>query len=165
MNRLMTGLYLMIFLLLSGNAFAEYIEAPKHMVGTLECKVLPHSGLNLLIHSSKDIRCEFTSKDKRVVEYYKGETGIKFGIDIGFGKHENITYAVLSRNFKQGKHQLAGKYSGASGNATLGLSAGDSAPIEKDDKSVSLQPVQVKTSGAGATAGFSYMYLEADSKR
>ena len=162
MNRLMTGLYLMIFLLLSGNAFAEYIEAPKHMVGTLECKVLPHSGLNLLIHSSKDIRCEFTSKDKRVVEYYKGETGIKFGIDIGFGKHENITYAVLSRNFKQGEHQLAGKYSGASGNATLGLSTGDSAVIEKDDKSISLQPVRVNAKGIGAAAGFGYLYLEID---
>lgn len=165
MNRFITGLYLMVFLLLSGNAFAGHIEAPKHMVGTLACKVLPHSGLNLLIHSSRDIRCKFTSKDKRVVEYYKGETGIKFGIDIGLGKHENIAYAVLSNAFEQGKHQLAGKYSGASGNATLGLSTGDSAPIEKNDRSISLQPVQVKTSGAGATAGFAYMYLEADSKR
>jgi len=153
---------LLILLLPSWYAFAEHIETPKHTVGTLRCKVLPHSGLNLLIHSSKDIRCEFTSKDKRVVEYYKGETGIKFGIDIGFGKHENITYSVLSRNFKQGERQLAGKYSGASGNATLGLSAGDSAPIEKDDKSVSLQPVRVNANGIGAAAGFGYLYLEID---
>jgi len=162
MKRRVTALYLLILLLPSWYAFAEHIETPKHTVGTLRCKVLPHSGLNLLIHSSKDIRCEFTSKDKRVVEYYKGETGIKFGIDIGFGKHENITYAVLSRNFKQGEHQLAGKYSGASGNATLGLSAGDSAPIEKDDKSISLQPVRVNANGIGAAAGFGYLYLEID---
>jgi len=164
MNRRMIGLYLMIFLLLSGNALAGHVEAPKQMVGMLECKALPHSGLNLLIHSSRDIRCKFTSKDKRIVEYYKGETGIKFGIDIGIGKHENIAYAVLSRDFEYRNHQLVGKYSGASGNATLGISAGDSAPIEKNDKSISLQPVKVKTSGAGAAAGFAYMYLEVDKK-
>jgi len=165
MNRFIIGLYLMVFLLLSGNAFAEHIEAPKHMIGTLACNVLPHSGLNLLIHSSRDIRCKFTSKDQRIVEYYKGETGIKFGIDIGFSKYENTTYAVLSNAFEQGEYQLVGKYSGASGSARLGLSAGDSAPIEKNDKSISLQPVKVKANGAGATAGFAYMYLEADSKR
>lgn len=162
MNRHIIGFYLIIFRLPIGNAFAEHIALPKHMVGSLACKILPHSGLNLLIHSSRDIRCTFTAKDKRSVEYYKGETGIKFGIDIGFNKHENIVYAVLTSDFELGKHQLAGKYSGASGNARLGLSVGDSAPIEKNDKSVSLQPIQTHASGAGAAAGFSYLYLEPD---
>jgi len=161
----MTGLYLLLLLLPSGYAFAGHIEAPKQMIGMLACKVLPHSGLNLLIHSSKEIRCTFTSKNKSIVEYYKGETGIKFGVDIGLGKRENIVYSVLSNDLKQSKHRLAGKYSGATGNATLGIAAGDSAPIEKDDKSISLQPVQIKNKGVGASAGFSYMYLEADSKQ
>ncbi|MDQ6956381.1 MAG: DUF992 domain-containing protein [Mariprofundaceae bacterium] len=164
MHRLMTGLYVFILLILPCYALAAHIEVPKHIIGTLKCKVLPHTGLNLLIHSSKEIRCEFVSQDKRFVEYYKGETGIKFGIDIGFGKHENIIYSVLARDFEQGKYQLAGKYSGASGSATLGLTAGDSAPIEKNDKSVSLQPIQVKGSGTGAAAGLSYLYLEAANK-
>jgi len=165
MNRHIIGLYLIIFLLPIGNAFAAHTEAPKQMVGTLACKILPHSGLNLLIHSSRDIRCTFTANDKRNVEYYKGETGIKFGIDIGFSKYEDIVYSVLARNFQAGSQQLAGKYSGASGNVRLGISAGDSAPIEKNDKSISLQPVKVQGNGAGAAAGFAYMYLEADSKR
>ncbi|MDQ6967291.1 MAG: DUF992 domain-containing protein [Mariprofundaceae bacterium] len=162
MNQIIKGLCLMILLLPSWHVFAEHTQTPKHTVGTLRCKVLPHSGMNLLIHSSKDIRCKFTSKYKRLVEYYKGETGIKFGIDIGLGKHENIVYSVLSRGLEQGEYQLAGKYSGASGNATLGLSAGHSAPIEKDDKSISLQPINIKNSGVGAAAGLSYLYLEFD---
>ena len=162
MSRLITGLSLMIPILLSSNAFAEHVETPKHMIGILKCKVLPHSGLNLLIHSSRDIRCVFTSKDKRSIEYYKGETGIKFGVDIGLGKHEDITYSVLSKDFEAGAHQLAGKYSGASGNATLGISAGDAAPIVKNDKLISLQPINIKSNGVGAAAGFSYLYLEVD---
>jgi len=163
MNRRIIGFYLIIFLLPIGNVFAEHVEAPKQMVGSLACKILPHSGLNLLIHSSRDIRCTFTAKDKRIVEYYKGETGIKFGIDVGFNNQDdNIVYAVLASDFELGKHQLSGKYSGASGNARLGLSVGDSAPIEKNDKSVSLEPVQTHANGAGAAAGFSYLYLEQD---
>ncbi len=164
MKRNATVLYLLILLLPSGYAFAEHVDVPKQAIGMLECKVLPHSGLNLLIHSSKEIRCTFTSKDKRIVEYYKGETGIKFGVDIGLGKHENIIYGVLASDSGQSNYRLAGKYSGAAGNATLGISAGDSSPIEKDDKSISLQPVNIKNAGVGAAAGFSYLYLEADKR-
>jgi len=69
---------------------------------------------------------------------------------------------VLADQFRAGIHQLAGRYSGASGSATLGLSAGDAAPIQKDDKSISLQPIRVRNSGVGVAAGFSYLYLEAD---
>ena len=162
MNRFINGLYVFILLLLPCSALAEHSEVPKHMVGILECKVLPHSGLNLLIHSSRDIRCTFTSQDQRVVEYYKGETGISFGVDIGLGKSENIDYSVLARDAGQSKYRLAGKYSGAAGHATLGVSVGDAVPIEKDDKSISLQPIHSVNEGMGASAGFSYLYLEAD---
>jgi len=165
MNRLLTGLYVVILLLPSWTALAAHIEPPKQIVGTLNCKVLPNSGINLLIHSTKEIRCQFTSGDNRSVEYYKGETGIRLGIDIRFSKGTDIIYSVLSNTFKQGEHQLAGKYSGASGSATFGLTAGDSSSVEKDDKSIFLQPIKVDGSGAGAAGGLSYLYLEADSAR
>lgn len=74
----------------------------------------------------------------------------------------DIVYSVLADQFKAGIYQLAGRYSGASGSAALGLSAGDAAPIQKDDRSISLQPILVRNSGAGVAAGFSYIYLEAD---
>ena len=162
MNRFINGLYVFILLLLPYSALAEHSEVPKHMIGTLECKVLPHSGLNLLIHSSRDIRCTFTSQDQRMVEYYKGETGISFGVDIGLGKSNHIDYSVLARDAGQSQYRLAGKYSGAAGKAMLGVSVGDAAPIEKDDKSISLQPIHSVNEGMGASAGFSYLYLEAD---
>jgi len=162
MKQLMMVSYVMIVLLIPHDVFAEHIAIPKHHVGTLDCKVVLNSGWNLLIHSTKDVRCTFRVKEGGLVEYYKGETGIKFGIDINLGKHDHILYAVLGRDFNVGSHQLSGKYAGVSGSARFGLSAGDSSPIEKVDKSISLQPIQIKNRGAGAAAGLSYLYLEAD---
>lgn len=162
MNRLMIGFYLLVLLVQPWHTLAGQVETPKHIVGTLQCKVLAHSGLNLLIHSSRDIRCVFTPEDSTGIVYYKGETGIKFGVDVGFGKREIILYSVLARDLQAAPYSLAGKYSGASGSATLGVSAGDSAPIEKSDGSIALQPIQTHASGVGAAVGFSYLYLEAD---
>jgi len=165
MNRLLAGLSFTMLLLTSSSAMAAHIEPAKQIVGTLHCKILPNSGMNLLIHSTKHIRCQFTSLDSDAVEYYKGETGIRFGVDIRFGKGTDMVYSVLSNAFRQGEHQLAGKYSGASGSASFGLTAGDSSPIEKDDKSIFLQPIKVDVSGAGVAGGLSYLYLQADSSR
>lgn len=131
-------------------------------VGTLSCQILPHSGINLLIHSTRDIRCKFKPEDGSAVELYKGETGIKLGLDVSIDRSKNITYSVLADHFKPGSYQLAGKYSGAGGAATLGLSVGDSAPIRKRDKSISLQPIDSQHKGVGVATGLNYIYLEAD---
>ncbi len=160
MNRLFASLCLTALLLHAGGVLAA--ENTFGKVGTLNCKIMPHSGINLLIHSAREMRCEFTPLNNRSIEYYKGKTGIGLGLDVSFNKRANIAYSVLAKHFRAGTHQLAGKYSGASGSAALGVSAGDTAPIQKDDKSISLQPIQVKNSGIGVAAGFSYLYLEAD---
>jgi len=131
-------------------------------VGTLSCQILPHSGINLLIHSTRDIRCQFKPEDGSAIEHYKGETGIRFGLDVSIDRSEKITYAVLANHFKPGTHQLAGKYSGAGGEVNLGLAIGDTAPIRKRDKTVSLQPTNTRHKGAGVAAGLNYIYLEAD---
>ena len=136
--------------------------AQQTIVGRLSCQILPHSGINLLIHSTKDIRCQFEPSDGSATEHYKGETGIKFGLDVGIDRSEKITYSVLADSFKPGTHYLAGKYSGAGGEANLGLAVGDSAPIRKRDRSVSLQPIDTRNKGAGVAAGLNYIYLEAD---
>jgi len=160
MNRLFASICLAVLLPHAGDAVAAG-NAPGR-VGTLNCRIMPHSGINLLIHSTREVRCEFMPSGGGPVEYYKGETGIGFGLDINFNKRADIVYSVLADQFRAGIHQLAGRYSGASGSATLGLSAGDAAPIQKDDKSISLQPIRVRNSGVGVAAGFSYLYLEAD---
>ena len=159
MNRLwiITSLLLPVWLTSTDEALSQ-----ETIVGKLSCQILPHSGINLLIHSTRDIRCQFKPADGSATEHYKGETGIRFGLDVSIDRSEKITYSVLADHFKPGTHQLAGKYSGAGGEANLGIAVGDSAPIRKRDRSVSLQPINTRHQGAGVAAGLNYIYLEAD---
>ncbi|GAV19286.1 hypothetical protein MMIC_P0219 [Mariprofundus micogutta] len=164
MNRFITAVCFSLLMLPAYTTIAAGNDAPMQKVGVLRCNILPHTGINLLIHSTRDIRCEFTATPDEPVEYYKGETGIGFGLDIAVGKGSEIAYAVLARQFKPHSNQLAGKYSGARGSAALIISGGDTAPIGKDDGTISLQPTTVNNKGSGVTLGFSYIYLEADSR-
>jgi Protein of unknown function (DUF992) len=159
----LAGMFLTAALLLpAGSAIAGKVEAPKNIIGILACKVVPYSGINLLIHSVRQIHCEFTPRNGGPVERYKGETGVGFGIDVNVDKHTSIRYSVLANHFQPGTHQLAGKYSGLGGGVTFGLSVGNSAPLGKRDGSISLQPIGGKSSGGSVAAGFTYLYLEAD---
>ncbi|ATX82431.1 Protein of unknown function (DUF992) [Mariprofundus ferrinatatus] len=160
----LSAVLLTSLMILSSPALAAHPDAPSKQVGTLTCTILPHTGINLLIHSTRDIRCEFKSTSEGAVERYKGETGIGFGLDVTFKKGSVLVYSVLADHFKQNTNQLAGKYSGARGSVTtFGATVGDIAPIEKDDGTVSLQPIRVRNKGVGATLGFTYIYLEPDS--
>jgi len=162
MNRFLAAVSLVALLLPASNALARQLGNPETIIGTLECKVVPHSGLNLLLHSTRVVRCEFTPSDGSAPEFYKGETGIKFGIDVNLNSPKDINYSVLARKHTSGSYQLAGKYSGAGGSASAGASAGNSAPIEKKDGNIALQPIGGLESGFGVAAGFTYLYLEPD---
>jgi len=167
MNRWLARLSLVALLSLIGALFPTanaLADTTLQRVGTLNCKTIPHSGLNLLIHSTKGVRCTFTPSANGPSEHYKGETGIGFGLDVNLNHSDNTSYSVLAKHFKAGTHQLAGKYEGAAAGASFGLAVGDSAPISKTDHSISLQPVNTKTGGIGVAAGFSYLYLQADGK-
>jgi len=143
-------------------ASAKQSGSPYHSIGSLQCDIIPDSGINLLIHSTRDVRCIFTPSNGGPVEHYKGETGIRLGLDININKRGKITYSVLAEHSLSKPYQLAGKYSGAGGGITFGVSVGDATPIRKQDRSIALQPIQTGHSGAGAGAGFTYLYLEAD---
>jgi len=158
----MIGLF--IVLIPAWHALAAHLDSPHQRVGTLQCRIVPNSGFNLLIHSSKAVYCKFSNKDGELLAYYKGEIGMKFGVDMNLGKHEHIVYAVLSTLQGQRSYPLYGNYAGVSGSATFGLSAGDSAPLEKHDKRILLQPVQTHSSGVGAAAGFTYLSLRPDKR-
>jgi len=145
-------------------ALAGKLDTPQQKIGILSCKILPHSGINLLIHSTRDIRCEFNPVDSSRTERYKGETGIEFGLDINLNKRSNISYSVLSNHFVAGSGQLSGKYTGAGGGISIGVTVGDSAPLRKNGGHISLQPIRVNNSGSGAAAGFTYLYLEEEKK-
>lgn len=163
MPRSLAGMFLTVALLLpAGNAIAGNVDGPKDIVGILACKIIPYSGINLMVHSVRQTRCAFTPRDGGPVEHYKGETGIGLGVDVNVSRHTSIRYSVLANHFQPGSHQLAGEYFGFNGAVTFGLSVGNSAPLSKRGGSVLLQPVGGKSSGAGVAAGFTYLYLEAD---
>ncbi len=163
MQRSLAGMFFIAALLMSAShAMAGEVDAAKQRVGILACTIVPYSGINLLIHSVRQIRCEFKPRDGGPIERYKGETGISLGIDVNIDRHTSFRYSVLAHYFQPGTHQLAGKYSGVGGHVTLGLSLGNTAPIGKRDGSITLQPISGNRSAAGAAAGFNYLYLEAD---
>jgi Protein of unknown function (DUF992) len=131
-------------------------------IGTLECKTVPHSGINLLIHSTVDVTCVFKSTAGEE-EHYKGETGIGLGVDLAVKSNETLGYLVFASDFKKGTYKLAGKYLGGGGSATVGVGVGAQALVGGSNKSVSLQPLVLSSSeGIGVTGGVTYLYLQAD---
>jgi len=161
MKALLAGICILTLLPAAGIA-AKNAESQPPRVGTLNCNILPHSGINLLIHSTREIQCTFKPEAAGASEYYKGETGIGFGLDVALKRSSSLDYAVFARPFTAGSHPLAGKYEGMGGDATLGVSVGKTSPIQKRDGSIVLQPIGGKNKGAGAAAGYTYLYLQLD---
>ena len=131
--------------------------------GILHCKKVPGSGVNLIIHSSSVVTCEFISS--KGTEFYKGEAGIGFGIDLEWSDDKVISYTVIARaeDVAPGAYALAGKYYGARASATVGVGAGAQVLAGGGDKNVSLQPLALESgTGLGAAVGLGYLYLEPD---
>ncbi len=129
-------------------------------VGVLTCTQVPNTRINLLLHSTADVKCTFVSTAGGSKEYYKGETGVGFGIDLQFKADEKLVFAVFSADFKEGTHQLAGKYGGAGASAAVGPGVGAHVLIGGNNRSISLQPAVTGSTGVGAAAGLTYLYLE-----
>jgi len=131
-------------------------------LGKLECQTVAGSGTNLLIHSTVDVTCTFSSTAGET-EHYKGETGVGLGIDLSFDKEANFVFAVMAADFKKGSYKFAGKYFGAGADVTIGRGIGAGVLIGGSKKSVSLEPLGLSaTKGAGVSGGLTYLYLEPD---
>jgi len=131
-------------------------------IGILSCDSIPDSGVNLLIHSTVDIKCTFKSTDGSGVEKYIGETGIGFGININFDVERHLLFTVFAADMVKGNHKLAGKYGGVGAMASAGVGVGAQVLMGGSNSSVSLQPVIEGTTGVGVNAGITYLYLQAD---
>ncbi|MDQ6967654.1 MAG: DUF992 domain-containing protein [Mariprofundaceae bacterium] len=154
------GVIALAFIAMPSLALAGTTQGAR--VGLLTCKTVPGSALSLVIHSTEDVKCTFKG-NAGGTEHYKGETGVGLGFDISFNRETTMVYAVMSANVKAGNHQLAGKYFGGGGSATIGAGVGAQALIGGGSKNVSLQPVALSGStGAGVSGGVTYLYLEAD---
>ena len=127
-------------------------------VGYLSCHV--SSGFGIILGSSRDLACTFTSSDGKTVDNYKGAIN-KFGADIGYLQSGVILWTVLAPANTAAKGSLAGHYAGATTSATLGLGAGINVLAGGLNGTIALQPISIEgNAGLNVAAGVATMNLE-----
>ena len=140
-------------LLLAGTAEAQ----SRIQVGILTCEVEP--GIGLIIVSSKDLSCEFEGEDGEY-EVYDGTIN-KLGLDIGFTAVTRIgwlVFAAADTPVREGF--LAGRYVGASGEATVGVGLGANWRVRGSPKSFALQPWSIQgQAGLNVSLAFASLTL------
>jgi hypothetical protein len=124
--------------------------------GTLTCDI--SAGIGLIITSKKDLTCMFTPSQPGPREVYVGSI-TKFGLDLGATAGGEIVwevYAPTNRRFGA----LAGQYSGAAAEATVGAGLGANVLVGGSDRTVSLQPLSIQgQSGLNVAAGVAELDL------
>jgi hypothetical protein len=150
-------------LLTMAAALSAQAAGPGIKLGILKCDQVPGSGVNLLIHSTAQVTCLFTSVTGERQAIYKGETGIGLGIDLNWNKSESIAFTVfgVSTNTGPGTHPLVGKYVGVRASASAGIGTGVQVLVGGSGKQFTLHPLAIeKATGFGVAAGLGYLYLE-----
>lgn len=137
---------------LATSALAQ--DRPK--IGTLRCEV--SGGLGLIITSTKEMECVFTSARGRR-EHYFGKIS-KFGLDIGATTQGVLAWDVFSATAGPRRGALAGDYAGVAASATAGVGAGANALVGGSDRSFTLQPLSIQMQGGlDLSAGVASMTL------
>jgi hypothetical protein len=132
-------------------------QAPQRTkVGNLTCDI--SAGIGLIITSKKEVTCMFTPSQPGPREVYTGSI-TKFGLDIGAtagGEMVWAVYAPTDRRFGA----LAGSYSGASAEATVGGGLGANVLVGGSSRTVALQPLSVQgQAGLNVAAGVAELRL------
>ena len=127
-------------------------------VGTLRCDV--SAGLGLIITSSEEMSCVYTST-RGLSERYYG-TIRKFGLDIGETGRGVLEWSVFAPTEGRRHGALTGDYAGVAASATVGAGVGANALVGGLDRSFTLQPLSVEVqSGLDLAAGVASMTLRA----
>ena len=127
-------------------------------VGALRCEV--SAGLGLIITSSKEMRCRFTSLHGRSERYYG--TIRKFGLDIGATDRGVLAWDVLAPTVGRRRGALAGDYVGVDASATVGAGVGANVLVGGFNRSFALQPLSVEAqTGLALAAGVASLSLRA----
>jgi hypothetical protein len=125
-------------------------------VGALRCEV--SGGLGLIIASSKDMECRFTSAAGYTEHYYG--TIRKFGLDIGATNAGILGWDVFAPTLGPRRHALAGDYAGVDASATIGAGLGANVLVGGLDRSFALQPLSIQTqTGLALAAGVASLTL------
>lgn len=151
--------------LLAGLALSapDMAAAADAKVGGLTCNTIEGTGLNLIFHSSTDVRCTFKD-DAGSEQWYMGETGMALGIDLKWNKVQNIYLGVISstQEFAPEGDFLTGGYAGAKAEAAIGAGAGIQVLVGGSGDTIALQPAVETSEGAGVAAGLGYLELKPD---
>ena len=127
-------------------------------IGALRCNV--SAGLGLIITSSKDMQCVFTSARGHSEHYYG--TIRKFGLDIGVTDQGVLAWDVFAPSEGPTPGALAGDYTGVDASATVGAGVGANALVGGSGSSFTLQPLSVQAqTGLALAAGVAELTLRA----
>lgn len=127
-------------------------------VGILRCEV--SSGWGLIFGSSKELRCIFSSANGKPAEHYAGAIE-KYGVDIGYSQSAIILWAVVAATKDLEYGALAGRYVGATAEASAGFGAGANV-LFASNKSLVLQPVSISgQQGLNVAGGIGVVTLKA----
>jgi len=110
-------------------------------VGSLTCRI--EGGASFIVGSTRQLNCKYESISGDPPEYYDGEIK-RFGLDLGVTGETVMGWAVLapSRGLEDGA--LAGIYTGAAADASLGLGGGAKVLVGGSDNTISLQPISLQ---------------------
>ncbi len=109
-------------------------------VGTLFCDI--SAGIGLIVTSKKNFTCMFMPSQHGPREIYSG-TIRKFGLDLGATTGGEMIWAVYVSSKKR-FGALAGQYSGAATEVTVGAGLEANLLVGGSDRTVTLQPVSVQ---------------------
>ncbi len=132
-------------------------------LGSLVCQRIAGTGINLLFHSSAQVRCVFKGSEG-AEQWYVGKTGIALGLDLKWNKSETIYLGVLSSTsaFAPEGDFLSGDYAGAKADVSFGIGVGAAILAGGSRSTVALQPAGETSTGVGVAAGLSYLNLDPD---
>ncbi len=142
---------------------AENETSASGKLGSLACKQISGTGINLLIYSRYEVRCVFTD-GSRIKQWYLGQTGVALGLDLKFKEKETIYLGVVSstQGFVPEGAFLAGKFGGAKADVALGVGGGAAVLLGGSNDTIALQPAVSVSKGVGVAAGLSYLTLDPD---
>ncbi len=144
---LVTGLLLAFGLTSSANAATR--------IGVLRCYV--DSGSGYIVGSAHDARCTFSNYTGRRERYVARIR--RAGLDVGYTGNSMITWAVYAPSDMR-RHALIGDYVGASADIAVGIGGGGNILVGGSNRTISLQPLSVKTeTGLSVAAGASMLEL------
>ena len=109
-------------------------------VGTLACNI--SGSIGAIIASKKNVTCMFTPSQPDAREVYAG-TITKFGLDIGATTGGEMIWTVFAPSTKR-VGALAGRYAGASAEATVGAGLGANVLVGGSNRTIALQPVSLQ---------------------